>query len=266
VHPQVIEHYTRVGRPFSVNFAGPAIPFLQIEPRGVPLASIISGRDDSWLRSYARAVARYGKPVILGFAPEMNGTWYSWGYTHVQPSVYIAAWRHVVTVFRSQHARNVTWIWTVNIERITTDHPSPAVSAISPWWPGRAYVTWVGIDGYYFSAAQHFGALFGPTIIEARKLTSQPVLISESAASPSAGKAAKIPDLYTGARTDKLAGVIWFDLNGNQNWTLDTPAAITAFRRAARLPGGPRISGPQPQQHAGRPAEPGPPEPGRDRQ
>jgi Glycosyl hydrolase family 26 len=233
VRAQVIEHYTRVGRPFSVNFAGPAIPFLQIEPRGVPLTSIISGREDTWLRAYAQAVARYGKRVILGFAPEMNGSWYTWGYKHVEPPVYIAAWRHVITVFRTEKALNVTWVWTVNVERITSDRPSRGVSAISPWWPGRGYVTWVGIDGYYLSPSQHFRTLFGPTISEAERLTSQPILISETAASPWAGKAAKIPDLFTGARSDRLAGVIWFDLTGNQNWKLDTRSSINAFRQAA---------------------------------
>ena len=27
----------------------------------------------------------------------------------------MAAWRHIVTVFRQQGADNVTWLWTVNI-------------------------------------------------------------------------------------------------------------------------------------------------------
>ena len=45
----------------------------------------------------------------------MNGTWYSWGYRHTSPAVFVAAWRHIVTVFRAAGARNVTWLWTINI-------------------------------------------------------------------------------------------------------------------------------------------------------
>ena len=29
--------------------------------------------------------------------------------------MFVAAWRHIVTVFRALGARNVTWLWTVNI-------------------------------------------------------------------------------------------------------------------------------------------------------
>lgn len=235
VHPAVVEHYARVGQPFGVNFAGDAIPFLQIEPRNVPLASVISGQEDKWLRRYAQSVARYGKPIVLGFAPEMNGSWYDWGYKHVTPVTYIAAWRHVVTIFRSEKAANVTWLWTVNVERITSDNPAPTVSGISPWWPGEQWVTWVGIDGYYFSPVQYFHALFGPTIREARKLTNQPILISETGVSPSAGKAVKIPDLFAGARSEGIAGVVWFDLIGKHNWELNTPAVIAAFRKSCCL-------------------------------
>ena len=107
----------------------------------------------------------------------MNGTWYSWGYHHVPPRVFVAAWRHVVTVFRAGGARNVTWLWTVNVIQKTVHVMSPV-----RWWPGRAYVNWVGIDGYYRRPSWKFAALFGPTIKAVRTLTLDPILISETGA------------------------------------------------------------------------------------
>ncbi len=73
----------------------------------------------------------------------MNATWYSWGYHHVPPATFVAAWRHVVTLFRDQGAGNVTWLWTINATLGST-------GPIAAWWPGARYVTWVGIDGYYY--------------------------------------------------------------------------------------------------------------------
>jgi hypothetical protein len=45
----------------------------------------------------------------------MNGYWYPWGHKHASPSAWIAAWRHIVTVFRAQGVDDVTWLWTVNV-------------------------------------------------------------------------------------------------------------------------------------------------------
>ena len=78
----------------------------------------------------------------------------------------MAAWRHIVTVFRQQGADNVTWLWTVNIVDQKGGIPSPAA-----WWPGASYVTWVGIDGYYLKPSWKFAPLFGPTIKAVRHLT-----------------------------------------------------------------------------------------------
>ena len=76
------------------------MPLVQINPKGINLAAIASGHYDSYLSSYAEAVRSYHRPVILGFGHEMNGNWYSWGYRHTSPADFVAAWRHIVTLFR----------------------------------------------------------------------------------------------------------------------------------------------------------------------
>jgi mannan endo-1,4-beta-mannosidase len=206
-----------------------AIPLVQINPVGVDLAAIASGQYDSYLRTYATAVRSYGHPVIVSFGHEVNGSWFSWGYRNTPPATFVAAWRRIVTVFRGQDTRNVTWLWTINIVDPHHGIPNPR-----PWWPGRSYVNWVGIDGYYYKPTWRFAPLFGPTIKAVRALTRDPILIAETGAAPAAGKPAKIADLFAGARAYGLLGFVWFNADDIHNWSVNTPAAVAAFRRAAR--------------------------------
>ncbi len=237
MQPTVALYYSGWDEVFRSTFAIEAarngtVPFVQIEPSGVNLKAIASGVYDTELKTFATDVASYGaktgKGIIIGFGHEMNGTWYSWGYRHASPAVFVAAWRHIVTVFRQQGADNVTWLWTVNIIGQRAGIPSPG-----PWWPGSSYVTWVGIDGYYFKPSWTFASLFGPTIKAVRALTLDPILISETGAAPLAGQPGKIADLFAGVRAYGLLGFVWFDATGVRDWRLSTPAALAAFRQGA---------------------------------
>ncbi len=233
VRPGVVVYYSGWLEPFRTSFATTAaehgvVPLVQIEPTGISLAAIASGRYDRYLSSYAEAVRAYGRPVILSFGHEMNGSWYSWSHRHSSPAVFVAAWRHIVTVFRAVGAENVTWLWTVNIISKQGGIPAP-----EPWWPGSSYVTWVGIDGYYTKSSTTFAPLFGPTIFAVRTLTSDPILIAETGVAPAAGQPAKIADLFAGIRTYGLLGFMWFDTIGAQDWRLISAPAVAAFRQGA---------------------------------
>jgi hypothetical protein len=224
-------YYSSWQEPFQASFATiaaqhGALPLVQINPFGVSLAAIASGQYDSYLSAYAEAVRAYRRPVILSFGHEMNGHWYSWGYRHTSPAVFVAAWRHIVTVFRELGARNVTWLWTVN-----TIHKRARVPSPGAWWPGSSYVTWVGIDGYYYHSSDTFAPLFGPTIAAVRALTGDPILIAETSAVPAAGQPAKIADLFAGIHLYRLLGFVWFNSVHSGDWRLSSPAAIAAFRR-----------------------------------
>jgi Glycosyl hydrolase family 26 len=238
VQPNIVLYYSGWYEKFHSAFAvqakaNGAVPFIQIEPRGVQFAAIAHGVYNSYLRAFASQVADFGaktgQAVIIGFAHEMNGYWYPWGHGHVSPAMFVAAWRHIVTVFRQQGADNVTWLWTVNIIDPARGIPSPA-----PWWPGDSYVTWVGIDGYYLKPSWTFASLFGPTIKAVRALTLDPILISETGAAPATGQPAKIADLFTGTRAYGLLGFVWFDAKGTQDWRLSGAAAFAAYRRGAQ--------------------------------
>jgi hypothetical protein len=243
VKPALVPYYSGWFEPFQASFAAAAardgaVPIVQMNPDGVRIAAIASGRYDGYLRSYAGAVRGYHRPVVVSFGHEMNGDWYSWGYKRTSPATFIAAWRHVVSLFRALGAQNVTWLWTVNVMDDTRNGkiPSPA-----RWWPGRQYVTWVGIDGYYLKPSWQFAPLFGPTIGAVRALTDAPILIAETGAVPAAGQPAKISDLFAGIRSFGLLGFVWFNSTNNvgQAFGLSSPAAIAAFRTGARTYGRP---------------------------
>jgi mannan endo-1,4-beta-mannosidase len=236
--PDVVMYYSGWFVPFPAGFAtttadNGAVPLVQMDPDGISVAEIASGRYDGYLSAYAEAVRAYRHPVILSFGHEMNGDWYSWGYRHTSPARFVAAWRHIVKLFRALGTRNVTWLWTVNIINNTQDGkiPNPA-----PWWPGSSYVTWVGIDGYYLKPSWQFAPLFGPTIGAVRALTGDPILIAETAATPAAGQPAKIADLFAGVRAYGLLGFVWFDATSTigQEFAINSPAAIAAFSKGAR--------------------------------
>jgi mannan endo-1,4-beta-mannosidase len=241
--PNIVSYYSHWETPFQVTFATAAAKrgaetLVQIAPKNTLLASIASGQYDAYLSKYALAVKAFKAPVILSFGHEMNGNWYSWGFGHTSPAQFVAAWRHIVNLFRNLGTRNVTWMWTVNIIGLPNHSPTP-----KPWWPGSSYVNWVGIDGYYRSPSSRFASVFGPTIANVREFTHDPILIAETATEPSSEQSAQITDLFSSIRTFGLLGFVWFNEDDRsasspgviQHWRLTSPGALAAFRRDARL-------------------------------
>jgi mannan endo-1,4-beta-mannosidase len=232
--PNLVGYFSGWAQPFATGFATKLrahgiIPFVQIDPTYASVPAIAAGEYDDYLRTYADSVRAFGHAVVIGFGHEMNAPWYSWGYGHVRPGVFIAAWRHIVTIFHSEGADNVTWLWTINQDR-------PGTGPIGSWWPGSKYVTWVGIDGYYFRPTDTFASVFGSTIQQVRALTGKPILLSETAVGPNAGQFTKISDLFGGMRQYRTLGLVWFDKvqhNGiyHQDWRIENnPQADAAFR------------------------------------
>ena len=235
--PDVVMYYSGWFVPFPTAFAtrvasNGAVPLVQMNPDKISVAGIAAGRYDGYLSEYAESVRAYRHPVIVSFGHEMNGSWYNWGYRHTSPATFVAAWRHIVKLFRALGARNVTWLWTVNIVNNTQAGriPSPA-----PWWPGSSYVNWVGIDGYYLKPNWQFAPLFGPTIASVRALTQDPILIAETGTTPAAGQVAKIADVFAGVRLYGLLGFVYFDATNSEgeDFSISSPGALAAFSKGA---------------------------------
>lgn len=234
--PNLAGYYSGWAQRFNVSYATELhnhglIPYVQIDPSFARVSEIPAGAYDTYLKAYADSVRDYGHAVVIGFGHEMNGSWYSWGYKNTSPAAFVAAWRHIVTVFRDEGADNVTWLWTVNQQERTGSQP------IRAWWPGTNYVTWVGIDGYYVRRSDTFSTVFGSTIKQVRDITSKPILLSETAVSLKFTPFAKIEDLFNGLQNERMLGLVWFDVkqpaNGayHQDWRIkDNSQAQVAFR------------------------------------
>jgi mannan endo-1,4-beta-mannosidase len=236
--PNMLGYYSGWAQPFDMAFAQMlhqhgVVPFVQIDPTDASIAAIAAGTYDEYLRAYADRVRDFGHAVVIGFGHEMNAPWYSWGYGHTPPGTFAAAWRHVVTLFRDQGAENVTWLWTIQADE-------PGTGPVASWWPGAQYVTWVGIDGYYYRPSDRFATVFGTTIGQVRTFTGKPVLLSETAVGPRAGQFAEIQDLFHGMATYKTLGLIWFDKPQHgglyhQDWRIeDNVQAQISFRLGVR--------------------------------
>jgi hypothetical protein len=233
--PNLVGYFSGWAEPFDASFVETirrhgAATIVQIDPTYAAVSAIAAGDYDAYLRSYADSVRDFGHAVVIGFGHEMNAPWYSWGYGHVPAATFVKAWRHIVMLFRGQGADNVTWLWTINAD-------SPGTGPVRSWWPGPAYVTWVGIDGYYYRPSDTFATVFGRTIDQVRAFADKPVLLSETAVGPDAGQFAGIGDLFRGMHRYKTLGLVWFDItqdNGiyHQDWRIeDNASAEAAFRQ-----------------------------------
>ena len=243
--PNLVSYYNHWLEPFQVRFATSAakhgaVTSYRSTRRMSHWQASLAGQYDAYLRSYAHGSQSIRRSGGLVVRPRDERQLVLLGIPAYFPGVFVAAWRHVVTVFRAEGAENVTWLWTVNVIDISIPIPDPA-----PWWPGSSYVNWVGIDGYYYLPSQSFSQVFGPTIVAVRNLTGDPILIAETGAEPDSGQPAKINDLFTGIRSYGLLGFVWFDEDTQGRvWKINSPASFaalrqdaTAFMRPAATPG-----------------------------
>lgn len=233
--PGLVTYYSGWGDPFQAHFARwahkrGAVPFVQMEPTGVGVASIALGASDTYLRAFARAVRAYRWPVAVSFGPEANGPFYSWGCRHTPAGTYVAAWRHIHQVMASAGARNIIWTWDVN--RIYH-----ATCPLAARWPGRRYVDWIGVDGYWRGHGDSFGDALAPTIRAARQLAGLPVLIGETGAPDVRAASGWVRSVFHGVEhTAGVVGLVWFnygDRLGNYRLQDDRPA-LAVFRAEAR--------------------------------
>jgi hypothetical protein len=237
--------YTLWGKNFPANYVIDAARLgaetvVELEPRGTgapTLAQIAAGRDDWWLKQFAKEMISPRDHFILSFAPEMNGAWYQYGAGHAPAHDYIRAFRHVHDTLirdlrRLKSANLITFMWQPSAIHRTTPNPLP-------YWPGARYVDEIGLDGYYFFPSDTFSGIFGKTLrlLKARA-PATPILIGETAVGPGTGhQAADIQDLFAGIRRNGLLGLIWFDKKQNrkpfiyhQDWNLhDHPSALASF-------------------------------------
>lgn len=163
--------------PWLVDFENrlhPHLPLRDDRDRG-GLAAIAAGQYDFYLDAWAREAARFGRPLLVRLAHEMNDPYrYPWGPHNNGAGDFVAAWRHIVGRFRAAGAHNVVWVWS----------PHVAYEGYEWFYPGSDVVDWVATGVLNYGTVAHwsrwwsFDEIFGrhyPRLAEFGK----PVMIAE---------------------------------------------------------------------------------------
>jgi hypothetical protein len=202
------------------------------------LSAICAGAYDAFLLRWATAAKAYGGQVWLRPEPEMNGDWSPWCGTvnGNTPAQFVAAWKHIYNIFSAAGASNVKFVWSPN----ATSVPNTRANAISAYWPGDAYVDYIGIDGYNWGRTAttkwtSFSGVFGAAYATVTSLSSsKPIVLTEIGCSETGGsKAAWITDMFRviPASFPRIAGLVWFDANKEADWRIESSAAsLAAFK------------------------------------
>lgn len=201
--------------------------------------------------------------VYIRLAHEMNGDWYPWGAADGGGSAagYVLMWQRIRGIFwqKGLDARTVQWIWAVN-------HEDVGSVGAEDYYPGDAYVDWIGIDGYNWGASQSWSSwrspdeVFAPMVARLRRLTTLPLALTETASTTAmpgkvdiAAKSQWITQLfgYATAATTGARMIVWFNEDKEADWAVfggtngdetyrsgrTSYKAYRSYRAAAQSPG-----------------------------
>ena len=135
------------------------------------LSAITRGDFDDYVRTWARGAIRFGHPLLLRFAHEMDNPRYAWSTAFNSPQDYVAAWIHVRSIFQDEGARNVLWVW------------SPHEQISDALWPGADQVDLIGLSVFNYGALHNEGWIWPEDVIDplwtAVARFEKPVLVAE---------------------------------------------------------------------------------------
>lgn len=189
---------------------------------------ILNGTWDKYIKSFADSLKKYGHPVILIPFEEMNGDWYPWSVSknNNTPEKHVAAYRYVRNFFKN--VPNVKFAWVINNDTL----PNNPQNQPSNYYPGNAYVDYVGVNGFNFGSPwQNFDEIFSKSISYLESL-NEPIMIFSMASAPGPKKADWIKDATTYITSHpKIEGWIWFNENKEKDWPVwSDDNSLQAFR------------------------------------
>ena len=134
-------------------------PYVEgLGPDKYSLTSIIAGEHDAYIDRWGDAARDFGRPMIVSFANEMNGSWFPWSGLHYGggkplpgakdsyegPETFKKAYRHVVDRVRARSAGNVQWV----LHLMAASDPQEHWNLAAQYFPGPEYCDWLGISLY----------------------------------------------------------------------------------------------------------------------
>ena len=199
------------------------------------LSTIIDGGHDTYLTTFAKAVAASKLPVVIRLDHEMNGNWFPWSEDRNGNSTgqYAEAWRHIWNIFQQAGATNVIWDWAPNVVRGAT------ISDLAELYPGDKYVDWIGLSAYDDSETTA-KSLVDPSLTEIRQFTKLPMLITETGSRPGSQKAEFTKDFLSWLpEQSDVIGFIWNEIPASQgsgtNWGFDADSTtLSVFQNGIK--------------------------------
>jgi hypothetical protein len=195
---------------------------------------VASGAEDEVIRRFAEQLRAYGRPVLLRWLWEPNlfvaERCLGPGGVPEQAARYVAAFRHIVDVFRVTGTTNVAFVWT----------PSAGALAapMEPYYPGDEYVDWIGVDGYDWPDGRgNFVEVFDDWY-QSFAPRGKPMIVAETGATEDQPQfLAEIADVVP-SRYPAIKAVVYFDAVGNVDWRLSSygGSGLDAFSSLGRDP------------------------------
>jgi hypothetical protein len=213
------------------------IPMISWNGRGVTTKAIAAGRYDDLITQRARDTKALGQPVLVRWFWEMDGRKKAeWAGT---PDQYVAAWKHIVGIFRQEGADNVRWVWCPNASAFNDGEAQT-------FYPGSDFVDWTCADGYNWAPGRagddyrSFKEIFGGFYLWAVE-QNKPIMVGEFGVQER--KPGEKADWITATReaikTDfpQMKAIVYFSANKDYDWRLTTSeSALAAFTQMAKDP------------------------------
>lgn len=210
-----------------------------LDSRQPRLKDITSGAFDFYYNTLADKIRQYSDTVYIRPMHEFDGDWYPWCISQNggDPSLFAAAYKHIVDVFRARGTKNVKWMWCPNAY--------PAPNADYNWsvmaYPGTDYVDVVGTNIYNHPNAgtpiwRSFRYLLAETYYYCRKyFFDKPFFVFEaSSRERESGEGSSVEtkpewivemDKELRSNFDKVRALIWFNVPKEHDWRINSSFA-----------------------------------------
>jgi hypothetical protein len=232
----------------------------------ITLAGVARGEHDAYLQRVAASMKQFPYELYVRPWGEMNAEWSAW-----QPDSgrnragtreeFIAAWRHVRTLFREQGAHNLKFVFNPDASDFDSNTRVPSI------WPGAEYVDVLGIDGYNWGDGKGdswtafediFARMYG--VLTALH-PSAPVWICEVGAKepreddgtptrpapldPAHDKGAWIDAMMESTAFPRLAALVYFNVRKERDFRFESsPESLRAIRKQLKLRAAKRVRSP----------------------
>jgi len=143
----------------------PSGPFMKAD-------DILAGKDDAYFIHMAQMSKEFGKPFVLSINHEMNGDWFQYseifkprnfGPTDWTAEKFVKVWQRIYKIFQDNGAANVAFAWCPGVQGRAFDVKDAqgkvikhydAINGYKAYYPGDAYVDWVG--GSFYNDLNHY--------------------------------------------------------------------------------------------------------------